>query len=92
MSKKNLEDELKNTKDALQCEIEFSSTRKLEIKRLQTTLLEVTHTDILEGPKLQMKKETEIDDTRFTSLMEACKVNVINKAVLYIMFLRQNST
>ena len=77
MSKKNLEDELKNTKDALQCEIEFSSTRKLQIKHLQTTLLEVTHTDVLEGPKLQMKIETETDDTRFTSLMEAYKVNVI---------------
>ena len=46
MSKKNLEDELKNTKDALQCEIEFSSMRKLEIKHLQTTLLEVTHMDV----------------------------------------------
>ena len=77
MSKKNLEDELKNTKDALQCEIEFSSMRKLEIKCLQTTLLEVTHTDVLEGPKLQMKIEMEIDDTRFTSLMDAYKVNVI---------------
>ena len=80
MSKKNLEDELKNTKDALQCETEFSSMRKLEIKHLQTTLLEVTHMDVdvvLEGPKQQMKIETEIDDTRFTYLMDAYKVNVI---------------
>ena len=78
MSKKNLEDELKNTKDALQCETEFSSMRKLEIKRLQTTLLEFNHMDVdvvLEGPKQQMK--IEIDDTRFTSLMDAYKVNVI---------------
>ena len=77
---KNLEDELKNTKEALQCEIEYSSMKKLEIKRLQTTLLEVTHMDVdvvLEGPKQQMKIETEIDDTRFTSLMHAYKVNVI---------------
>ena len=81
MSKKNLEDELTNTKDALQCEIEFSSMKKLEIKKLQTTLLEVTHIMdadvVLGGPKQQMKIETEIDDTRFTSLMDAYKVNVI---------------
>ena len=46
MFKKNLDDELKNTKDALQCEIEFSFMTKLEIKCLQTTLLEVTHKDV----------------------------------------------
>ena len=62
MSKKNLEDELKYTKDALQCGIEFSSMRKLDVDVL------------LEGPKQQMKIETEIDDTRFTSLMDAYKV------------------
>ena len=28
------------------CEIEFSFMTKLEIKRLQTTLLEVTHMDV----------------------------------------------
>ena len=80
MSKKNLEDELKNTKDALQCEVEFSLMRKLEIKHLQATLLEVTHMDadvVTEGPKEQMKIETEIDNTIFTSLMDAYKVNVI---------------
>ena len=88
MSKKNHEDELKSTKDALQCEVEFSSMRKLEIKCLQTTLLEVTHMDVdvvMEGPadteescgKQQMKIETEIEDTKFTSLMDAYKVNVI---------------
>ena len=75
MSKKSLEDELKNTKDALQCEVEFS-----EKTCLQTTLLEVTHMDVdvvLEGPadtekscgKQQMKIETENEDTRFTSPM-----------------------
>ena len=32
---------------------------------------------VLEGPKQQMKIKTEIDDTRFTSLMDAYKVNVI---------------
>ena len=88
MSKKNLEDELKNTKDALQCEIEFSSMSKLEMKRLQATLLVVTHMDVdvvMEGPantekscgKQQMKIETEIEDTRFISLMDEYKVNVI---------------
>ena len=80
MSKKNLEDELKNSKDALQCEIEFFSMRKLEIKHLQTTLLEVTHMDVdvvLEEPKQQMKIEMEIDDARFTSLKDGYKVNVI---------------
>ena len=80
MSKKNLEDKLKKTKDALQCEIEFSSMKKVEIKRLQTTLLEVSHMDVdvvLEGPKQQMKIGTEIEDTRYTSLMDAYKVNVI---------------
>ena len=75
MSKKNLEDGLKNTKDALQCEIEFSSTRKLEITHLQTTLLEVTHTDVLEGPKLQVKldlKEVENQrDNNLSTLLEA---------------------
>ena len=88
MSKKNLEDELKNTKDALQCQTEFSSMRKLEIKCLQTTLLEVTHMDVevvTEGladtekscGKQQMKIESEIEDTRFVSLMDAHTVNVI---------------
>ena len=62
MSKKNLEDELKDTKDALQCEIEFSSMRKLDVDV------------VLEGPKQQMKIGMEIDDTRFTSLMDAYKV------------------
>ena len=58
---------------------------KLEINHLQTTLLEVTHMDVdmvMEGPadtekicgKQQMKIEAEIADTRFTSLMDACKV------------------
>ena len=59
MSKKSLEDELKNTKDPLQCEVEFSSMRKLQIKCLQTTLLEVTHMDVdvvLEGPADTEKK------------------------------------
>ena len=81
MSKKNLEDELKNTNDALQCEIEFSSMRKHEIKCLQTSLLEVTHMEVdvvMEGPADTEKScGKQIEDTRFTSLMDAYKVNVI---------------
>ena len=61
---------------------------KLEMKRLQATLLVVTHMDVdvvMEGPantekscgKQQMKIETEIEDTRFISLMDEYKVNVI---------------